>query len=110
MGLLSSIPLIGKVLDNTTDIVKEVVVDKDARNKIIGNITLVKEQVYLAELSTRTIPWVDALHKMGRQILAALSIGAAVYLKTHGYELDMQTLLLLGAPNIAYQMIKGKGK
>jgi hypothetical protein len=110
MGIFSSIPLIGKVLDRTADIVEKAVVDKDQRNQIIGSLNEVANMVYLAELQTKTIPWVDATHKMGRQILNFASISAAVTLILLGYEITSQVALLLGGPNVAYQLIKGKGK
>jgi hypothetical protein len=71
MGWLEAIPIIGDLFKGTTDIIKEAVTDKDKQNEIIGNLEELKRQfeqaLYLKELDTKTVPWVDALHKMGRQ-------------------------------------------
>jgi hypothetical protein len=64
---------------------------------------------YLEGLQTKTIPWVDALHKMGRQILTVLNIIAVVVLMLYGKSITPQVALVLGGSNIAYQLIKGKG-
>jgi len=64
---------------------------------------------YLEELKTKTIPWVDALHKMGRQIMNYVLVGYALVCVFTGHEITQYELLLIGGPNIAYQLIKGKG-
>ena len=113
MSFLAALPLIGKMFDETTAIVKEAVVDKDKQNEIIGNLEEMARQfdreLYLKELEIETIPWVDALHKMGRQILNFVNIGAVVALVLLGHEITGPLALLLGGPNVAYQFIKGKG-
>ena len=110
MTWLKTIPIIGDLVTGTTDIIKEVVVDKDKQNEIIGNLQQIKEQVYIQELQTKTIPWVDAVHKMGRQILNALSIIAVTTLIVMEIEITQYHVLLLGGPNLAYQLIKGRGR
>ena len=64
---------------------------------------------YKEELKTKTIPWVDALHKMGRQIMNYVLVGYALVCVFTGHEITQYELLLIGGPNIAYQLIKGKG-
>ena len=110
MGILSSIPIVGKLIDGTRDIVSQVVVDKDKRNEIFGNLERLRQEVYLAELGTKTVPWVDALHKMGRQILNIATIGAVVTLLLLGIEITPTIALILGGGNVSYQLIKGSGK
>ena len=110
MSFLNSIPIIGDLIKGTTDIIKEVIVDKDKQNSIIGNLKQIEQQVYMMELQTKTIPWVDALHKMGRQILNFSNIGVVVALVLFEYEITPQIAMLLGGPNVAYQLIKGKGR
>ena len=114
MGWLESIPIIGKLFADTRDIVKEVVTDKDQQNKILENLEVIKlamdKELHLRELSTKTIPWVDALHKMGRQILNLLVVIATVILMLFGKEITAQVALLLGGGNVAYQLIKKVGK
>ena len=62
------------------------------------------------ELETKTIPWVDALHKMGRQILNLLVVIATVVLMLSGKTITPEVALLLGGGNVAYQLIKRVGK
>lgn len=114
MGWLDSIPIIGNLFKDTADIVKEVVVDKDQQNKILENLEAVKlameKELYLKELETKTIPWVDALHKMGRQILNIIVVIVVAILMLTGKVITPEVALLLGGGNVAYQIIKGTGK
>jgi len=110
MSWVSAIPIVGDLIKGTTDIIKEVVVDKDKQNEIIGNLKQIEQQVYMAELNTKTVPWVDAFHKMGRQILNYCMIIFVIICVWKGITIDQNMVLLLGGPNIAYQLIKGRGK
>jgi len=114
MSFLESIPIIGKLFSDTTDIIKKVVVDKDAQNQIIGSLENVRQQidkeVYIKELETKTITWVDAMHKMARSFLAFVCIAATVGLMLLGHEITPTVAAILGAPTTAYALIKGKGK
>lgn len=107
---IHAIPIIGDLIKGTGDIVREVVVDKDKQNEIIGNLEKIGHQVYLAELATKTVPWVDALHKMGRQILNIANLVVVVVLVMYGVQITQEIALLLGGPNLAYQLIKGRGQ
>jgi len=113
MTWLASIPIIGDLFKNTTDIIKEVVLDKDAQNKILENLVSLKEQIakeiYLKELETKTVPWVDGLHKMSRIILSFSCISATVLLMVLGHEITPTVAIILGGPTAAYTIIKGKG-
>ena len=64
---------------------------------------------YIEELRAKTVPWVDGLHKLGRQILNLFNIVATVWLMLDGKTITPEVVLLLGGPNVAYQLIKGKG-
>ncbi len=114
MSFLEALPIIGKLFQNTTDIIKEVVVDKDKQNEILGNLEQAKQaidqEIYIKELETKTIAWVDALHKLGRQILNLITILSIVGLKLCDIELSPSEVLAIGGGNVAYQVIKGKGK
>ena len=114
MSFLEAIPIVGKLFSDTTDIIKEVVVDKDKQNQILGNLEQAKQavdrEIHIKELETKTIAWVDALHKMGRQIINLLTILVTAGLLLKGVKLTPQDVLLLGGGNVAYQVIKGKGK
>jgi len=109
-GWLAALPIIGKAFDNATEIVKKVVVDKDKQNQIIGALETAKHAVYIAELHSKTVPWVDALHKMGRLITNWSLIVFVLLSKQLGWELDQNVIFLLGGGNIVYQLIKGKGR
>jgi len=114
MGWLESIPIIGKLFSDTTDIIKEVVVDKDKQNAILENLEVIKlamdKELRIKELETKTIPWVDALHKMQRGILNLATIISGTILLIKDIEITGAVALLLGGGNVAYQLIKGKGK
>lgn len=102
------------IFKDTGDIVKQAVTDKDMQNQILGNLKTIEmtisKDVYLAALSTKTVPWVDALHKMSRPLLNAITIIAVVALSLCGKTITPELALILGGPNLAYQLIKGKGK
>lgn len=90
-------------------VVSEAVEDRDKRNAINAEIEALRAQVYLAELGTHTIPWVDALHKMQRGILSVLSMAVTVYMVAQG----VTDPLALGAavgPASIYNVVKGKGR
>jgi len=110
MGLLDFLGIFNK----TADIVKETVLDKDAQNKILENLELTKltieNRLLQIELSTKTIPWVDALHKMGRQITNYLMLLFGFILVMLDKDLSGPAGMIMGGGNLAYQVIKGKGK
>jgi len=58
---------------------------------------------------TTTIPWVDALHKMGRQILNLCTLAAVFVLLMLDKELTGPAVAVLTGGNIMYQFVKGKG-
>lgn len=113
-GYLESIPFIGGLFKETISIAKEAVTDKDKQNELIGSIEKLEQNIgrelYILELKTKTIPWVDAIHKMGRQITNNLTIVIVCVLMLKGIEITPTTALILGGGNVAYQVVKGKGK
>lgn len=75
-----------------------------------------KEQSHQMALQSKTIPWVDALHKMARTLLALLNMlinaGVILYLARIGVEINAETMAILGAGGVAagtYIYKKGKG-
>ncbi len=94
--------------NKVTDLVSEVVEDKDARNRINAKLEELRQQVYMAELNTSTVPWVDALHKMSRTIISLSSIAAGVYLAGEGASLEQMAAAV--APGGIYNWVKGRGK
>ena len=114
MSWLEGIPIIGKLFSDTGDIIKEAVTDKDKQNAILGNLETIKQTVdkemYIKELETKTIPWIDGLHKLARSILNVLVVIAVVVLMLMGKTITPEVALLLGGGNVAYQIIKGTGQ
>jgi len=113
MSWLSSIPIIGKLFSDTAEIIKEAVTDKDKQLKILENLEAIKlqmdKEIYIKELETKTVPWVDSLHKMARTILNVMIIIATVILCLKNIEITPTIALILGGGNVAYQLIKGPG-
>lgn len=97
-------------INKVTEVVSEAVEDKDKRNAINAHLEELKQQIYLAELNTKTVPWVDALHKMGRQIMSLATLIAGVYLLKTNPDIDPLTLAAIISPAGIYNYIKGKGR
>ena len=94
---------------DVTDLVSEAIVDKDKANEINGKLMQAAEATYNKELSTKTIPWVDALHKMGRQITGYIGYGLAFYMTYKG-GVDPIALVAAVSPGGIYAAMKNKGK
>ena len=111
---LNPIAWIGKALgivDKGMDIAKEAVTDKDKQNELIANLEELRiTTMYIAELQTNTVPWIDGLHKMSRSILSMSCIAATVILLLTNHEITPSVALILGGPVSAYTLIKGKGQ
>lgn len=90
-------------------IVDKNVEDKDKANEINKALMLAAETTYNKELGTKTVPWVDALHKMGRQITNYLGYGLAFYMTYKG-GVDPLAIIASVAPSGAYAVFKNKGK
>ncbi len=114
MSWVKAIPIIGELFKDTTDIIKETITDKDKQNAILGNLKQIEftleKDIFLAALQTKTVAWLDGLHKMSRPILNLVTIIAVVVLSLSGKTITPELALILGGPNLAYQLIKGKGK
>ena len=92
------------------DIVDKAVIDQDQKIALTNALEQLKEQVYMKELDTKTVPWVDALHKMGRQIISLVNIIAGIVIMYINPEVDPLSLAaVLGAGGV-YNAVKGKGK
>ncbi len=105
MSLLSWLNPFNKV----ADLVSEVVEDKDKANIINAKLMEAAEATYNRELATKTIPWVDALHKMGRQITGYIGYGLAFYM-IHKGGVDTMAVMASVAPGGIYAAMKNKGK
>ena len=114
MGFLSYIPIIGDLIDKGHDLASQAITDVDKRNEMVSTFeqlkTKVDEALYLAELNTKTIPAIDAVHKMGRLITqwAILLFVFICILLNH--DITQFEAVLIGAPVGIYQLIKGKGQ
>ncbi len=111
MSLIDWINPFSKALD----IVDKAVPDKDLAAQLkteieTGSQKLVEmaENSYRKELDTKTVPWVDALHKMGRLLTSWMGYGLALYMVSENY--DPMAVMAACAPGGVYAYVKGKGK
>ena len=98
-----------KTIDKGIDLASEAIEDPDKRNELNAAYSALKEATYLKELDTKTVPWVDALHKMQRGILSVLSMGVSIYM-VHSGITDPIALAASMTPAAGYNIVKGKGK
>jgi hypothetical protein len=93
--------------NKVADLISEVVVDKDKAAEIKKQLMMAAEATYNNELNTKTVPWVDALHKMGRQITGYLGYTLAFYMTYKGGA-DPIAIMAAVAPGGIYAAMKGK--
>lgn len=98
-----------KTIDKGIDLASEYIEDPDKRNELRAALDQLKQEVYMVELSTKTVPWVDGLHKMSRTLLSLASMGITVYMVHNGIT-DPIALGAGLAPAAGYNIVKGKGK
>lgn len=100
--------------DKALDIALEKTEDVDKRNALLLEYYRIKEATRTAEVNRVTVPWVDALHKMGRQIFwLVMGTGVIVLVAMgKGAELRQQADLLLAvlSGGGAYTLMKGRGR
>jgi len=113
MGVLSTIGsfLFGSssgtsVVSKSLELADQFVEDKDKKNELAVRLI---ESAQKAD-ATQTIPWVDAIHKMGRQLMWMGVIGVFVYCKIKQIPIDISELAMLCAGPGAYTLMKGKGQ
>lgn len=111
-GLLAL--LTGGTASKALDLAIERTEDVDKRNALVLEYYRLREETKRAEIGRVTVPWVDALHKMGRQLyIAGATAGVLVLLATgHGAELEryadfVWTVLGIGG---GYVALKGRGQ
>ena len=97
------------------DLASEAITDQDKLHAFQHEATMASaelkkmaEATYRHELDTRTVPWVDALHKMGRQIMSYAGYGLAFYMVHRGY--DPIAAIASIAPGGIYSYVKGRGQ
>ncbi len=99
-----------KPISDAIGIVDQYAEDKDKKTELKFALNELKERTYQLELQTKTVPWVDALHKMGRQIMSwASMIIPAVLLYNHP-DIDPVALMAIAGPTGVYNFVKGKGR
>ena len=111
MSLLDWINPFSKVID----IADKAITDKDKLNEFRHEVDMASaelrqmlEETHRQELNTKTISWVDALHKMGRQLMSYAGYGLAFYMVHKGY--DPMAAMTALAPGGIYNYVKGRGK
>lgn len=93
----------GGTVKRGLDIVDQMVTDTDAANQL-------KAAFYLAELQTKTVPIVDALHKLGRQALAWGQVAFYAWALKESYPITPELVAGVSGATAAYTLIKGRGK
>ena len=100
-----------KPFSELVGLVREIVPDGDKRAELEARMQELQVNVRLAELNNKTIPWVDALHKMSRSVQVVLVLGVVVGLSLwRGEALPWETIAsIAGLPGV-YFAAKGKGQ
>lgn len=88
--------------------------DVDKRNELLLAYVREREETRRAEIARVTVPWVDALHKMGRQLYIG-GVTAAVFALIalgHGEQLARYAEFIVGALSLGglYVGLKGRGR
>lgn len=102
MSIASWLSFLTTPVNKSLDIVDQLVTDTDKANEI-------KAAFYLAELQTKTIPLVDAFHKIGRQLLAVAQMGFYIWALKSGYEITPELVAGVTGTAAAYTLVKGRG-
>ena len=88
--------------------------DPDDRAEFHAIIAEAQAQVRIAELNTKTIPLVDAIHKMWRPMTTSIASAAPMIIYFIKPDIDFNTLALLtgsiAGPTGLYTLMKGKGR
>ena len=93
----------GQNVGKLIDVAKEKVMDVDKRNEIVRDILV-------AEAGKQTIPLLDGIHKLGRQILIGSVIYFHMYCKLHDIVLTLEEMAFMYAAVGVYTFLKGKGR
>jgi hypothetical protein len=102
------------IFSDAKDLASEYIEDPDKRNELVAKIDAAQHATYQMELQTKTIPWVDALHKMSRPIISVITVITAGVVVTVNPEIDIVELIAVigggSLPATAYTVLKGKGQ
>jgi hypothetical protein len=106
MGLLTNISGFlfggGSTVEKSLALASEYITDPDKLNEYVTDLLKGNNAV--------TIPWVDALHKMGRQLMIFFLLYIYYESVKLGQPLDMSEFLMIAAGPGAYILQKGRGK
>ena len=97
-------------LSKVGNIVDQAVEDKDLKNQINAQLELARAEMYMKELDTTTVPWIDGLHKMGRQLLSFVIVIASAVILYFNPDVSPLALAVLAGPTGIYNYIKGQGR
>lgn len=100
----------GGAVKSAIDLAGQYIEDKDERNKMITRLVEMQAQEEIARLNAKTIPWVDAVHKMMRPFLWLAVIGVWGYCKANAIAVDLDELTLMAAGPGVYTILKGRGR
>ena len=104
----------GNTVDKLLNLALEKTEDVDKRNALVIEFYRMKEETKRAELARVTVPWVDAVHKMGRQMFILVStIGLFVMLGMgKGAELAQYSEFVFTVLGVGggYVALKGRGQ
>ncbi len=91
-------------VDKSIDIISEKVTDVDKRNDLIGNVVL----KYLD--SPPTIPIIDGIHKLGRQLM--MIVLAYWYYQSWkaGNPIPIEDFMIIAGGPALYTVLKGTGR
>lgn len=98
------------IFSDAKDLASEYIEDPDKRNELKAMLDKMEIQTYQIALQTKTIPWVDALHKMSRPIISVVTIITIGIVISINPEIDIVKLMSGGLPAVVYTLIKGKGQ
>lgn len=124
MSLLDYINPFNRVVDKAANVIDKVVVDKDARIQIHGEVEKVRmaglqqvEQSHQVALQVKTVPLLDGVHKLARPAMNSFAMWASYQLvqdwTAAGTVIGFNHVLLLAAlwgPSGLYTVMKGRGK
>lgn len=105
MSLLDWINPFNKIID----IVDQYVPDKDKAAELKFKLSKGAQDLRIVELQTKTVPWMDGIHKLSRTIGSFAGYGLCAYMISKGIT-DPIALASCFAPGGIYNYVKGKGK
>lgn len=115
LSLVNPFNQTAKLFVGQGSIADQITIDKDKKLEQEHAMDMEREESYQAELATQTIIWVDALHKMGRQLLSLLSMIFGFVIAMYAISKGMDGAAIVStsagiAPGAIYNNTKNKDK